>query len=202
MRRVAGSNGTCIIGDPPRFPIAYHVLTTALLRLAGRPMACAERAMAALQAPNGDIAWSGRSYLQSWTLSAEAYLFTRVDDPMRAGRAVTRLESDTYRIGGRHLRLNPCNCRQDPYAQRPVYEGLTAWWLSLAGNATAGDPQPEIGGTSLDSTLYRVEATPHLGRVAPAGRRPRLAADRRAGARRRTSPARSGRSSRPTSARR
>lgn len=160
MRRVAGSNGTCIIGDPPRFPIAYHVLTTALLRLAGRPMACAERAMAALQAPNGDIAWSGRSYLQSWTLAAGAYLFTRVDDPMRAGRAVTRLQSDTYRIGSRHLRLNPCNCRQDPYAQRPVYEGLTAWWLSLAGNATAGDPRPEIGGTSLDSSLYRVEAGP------------------------------------------
>ncbi len=33
-----GDDGTCIIGDPPRFPLAYHVLTTALLRLAGRPL--------------------------------------------------------------------------------------------------------------------------------------------------------------------
>ncbi len=160
MRRVAGSDGTCIIGDPPRFPLAYHVLTTALLRLAGRPLACAERAMAALQAPNGDIAWSGRSYLQSWTLAAAAYLFTRTHDAMRVARAVTRLESDTYRIGDRHLRLNPCNCRQDAYAQRPAYEGLTAWWLSLAGNVTAGDPRAEAGGVSLDSALYRVQAGP------------------------------------------
>ena len=160
MRRVAGADGTCIIGDPPRFPLAYHVLSTALLRLAGRPMACAERAMAALQAPTGDIAWSGRSYLQSWTLAAEAYLFARVHDDLRLARAVTRLESDTYRIGDRHLRLNPCNCRQDAYAQRPVYEGLTAWWLSLAGDVTAGDPQPATGGTALDSSLYRVQAGP------------------------------------------
>ncbi len=160
MRRVKGSGGTCIIGDPPRFPLAYHVLTTSLLRLAGRPMACAEKALAALQAPNGDAAWSGRTYLQSWTLAAEAYLFTKVHDPMRAARAVTRLQSDTYRIGDRHLRLNPCNCRQDSYAQRPVYEGLTAWFLSLAGNAAVGDPQPAAGGVSLDSALYRVEATP------------------------------------------
>ena len=63
-RRVKGAGGTCIIGDPPRFPLAYHVLTTSLLRLAGRPMACAEKALAALQAPNGDAAWSGRTYLQ------------------------------------------------------------------------------------------------------------------------------------------
>jgi hypothetical protein len=160
MRRVAGADGTCIIGDPPRFPLAYHVLSTALLRLAGRPMACAERAMAALQAPNGDIAWSGRSYLQSWTLAAEAYLFARVHDQMRMSRAVTRLESDTYRIAAPHLRLNPCNCRQDPYAQRPAYEGLTAWWLALAGDVTTGDPRPAVGGTSLDSALYRVEAAP------------------------------------------
>jgi hypothetical protein len=114
--------------------------------------------MVALQAPNGDIAWSGRSYLQSWTLAAEAYLFSRVHDRVRVARAVTRLESDTYRIGTRHLRLNPCNCRQDPYAQRPAYEGLTAWWLAMAGDVTVGDPKPESGGTSLDSTLYRVEA--------------------------------------------
>ncbi|MDX6378748.1 MAG: hypothetical protein QOE98_3051 [Gaiellaceae bacterium] len=159
MRRVDGSGGTFIIGVPPRFPLAYHVLTTALLRLAGRPMACAERALAAIQAPNGDAAWSGRSYLQSWTLAAQAYLFTRTHDPMRAARAVTRLQSDTYRIGDRHLRLNPCNCRQDPYAQRPAYEGLTAWFLSLAGNVTVGDPKPAAGGASLDSTLYRVEAS-------------------------------------------
>jgi hypothetical protein len=160
MRRIDGSGGTCIIGDPPRFPLAYHVLTTALLRLAGRPMACAERALAAIQAPNGDAAWSGRSYLQSWTLAAQAYLLTKAHDPMRAARAVTRLQSDTYRIGDRHLRLNPCNCRQDAYAQRPAYEGLTAWWLSLAGNVRVGDPKPQAGGTSLDSALYRVEATP------------------------------------------
>jgi hypothetical protein len=159
MRRVDGSGGTCIIGDPPRFPLAYHVLTTALLRLAGRPMACAERALAAIQAPNGDAAWSGRSYLQSWTLAAQAYLFARTHDPMRAARAVTRLQSDTYRIGERHLRLNPCNCRQDAYAQRPAYEGLTAWWLSLAGNVTVGDAKPAAGGVSLDSSLYRVEAS-------------------------------------------
>jgi hypothetical protein len=160
MRRVHGSGGACIIGDPPRFPLAYHVLTTALLRLAGRPMACAERAMAALQAPNGDIAWSGRTYLQSWTLAASAYLFARTHDPLRVGRAVSRLQGPTYRIGGRHLRLNPCNCRQDAYAQRPAYEGLTAWWLSLAGDVTPGAPQPAAGGISLDSSLYRVEATP------------------------------------------
>lgn len=160
MRRVEGADGTCVIGDPPRFPLAYHVLTTALLRLAGRPMRCAERAMAALQAPNGDVAWSGRSYLQSWTLSASAFLFTRLHDPMRAARAVTRLQGDTYRLGDRHLRLNPCNCRQDPYAQRPAYEGLTAWFLSLAGDAVVGDPQPATGGVALDSPLYRVEAGP------------------------------------------
>ena len=160
MRRVDGSGDTCIIGDPPRFPLAYHVLTTALLRLAGRPMPCAERALTALQAPNGDAAWSGRSYLQSWTLAAQAYVFTRTGDPMRAARAVTRLQSGTYRIGDRHLRLNPCNCREDAYAQRPAYEGLTAWWLSLAGDVGVGDPRPRLGGRSLDSALYRVEAGP------------------------------------------
>ncbi len=167
MRRVAGSNGTCIIGDPPRFPIAYHVLTTALLRLAGRPMACAERAMAALQAPNGDIAWSGRSYLQSWTLAAGAYLFTRVDDPMRAGRAVTRLQSDTYRIGSRHLRLNPCNCRQDPVRAATGVRGADGV-VAVAGRQR--DRRRPAAGDRRH--LARLVAVPRRGRrPAPGSRR-------------------------------
>jgi hypothetical protein len=160
MRRVNGAGGTCIIGDPPRFPLAYHVLTTALLRLAGRPKACAERALVALQAPNGDVAWSGRTYLQSWTLGASAWFFARTHDPTRAGRAIARLTAPPYGAGTAHFHLNPCNCRQDAYAQRPAYAGLTAWWLSLAGPMTAGDPQPAAGGTSLETPLYRVTATP------------------------------------------
>jgi hypothetical protein len=30
----------------------------------------------------------------------------------------------------------------------------------MAGDVPVGDPEPESGGTSLDSTLYRVEAGP------------------------------------------
>jgi len=160
MRRIDGDGGTCVIGDPPRFPLAYHVLTTALLRLAGRPLPCAERALAALQAPNGDVGWSGRTYLQSWTLAASAYLFARTGDGMRTGRAMGRLTGAPYRAGTARFHLNPCNCRQDAYAQRPAYAGLTAWWLSMAGSRRAGAPQPEAGGTSLTTPLYRVTATP------------------------------------------
>ena len=39
-----------------------------------------------------------------------------------------------------------------------MYEGLTAWFLSLAGNATPGDPQPETGGD-----LARLGAVPGRG---------------------------------------
>ena len=148
----------CIIGDRPRFALAYHDLTTAAMRLAGRPVACAERAMAALQAPNGDGAWSGRSYLQSWTLAAQVYVFRRTGDPMRAARAQIRLERDY--IGGGALRLNPCDCLQDHYAQRPTYTGLTAFFLLLAGEAEPGDPAPATGGLPLTTPLYVVESTP------------------------------------------
>jgi hypothetical protein len=157
MPRLDGPGGVCIIGDPPVYPLAYHVLTTVAMRLAGRPIECAERALAALQAPNGDVAWSGRSYLQSWTLAAQVYHFGQVGDSMRASRSQLRLQRDYLRSG--RLLLNPCDCLQDFYATRPTYTGLTALFLLLTPRSPAPvDPRPTVGGLSLDTPLYAVEA--------------------------------------------
>ncbi len=170
MPRLDGPGGVCLIGDPPAYPLAYHVLTTVSMRLAGRPIECAERALAALQAPNGDVAWSGRSYLQSCTLAAQVYLFRRAGDPMRAARAQIHLERDY--IGGGRLRLNPCDCLQDSYAQRPTYTGMTAFFLLLAGDGEPGDPSPATGGLLLKTPLYVVESTPTTWRAIRLGGRP------------------------------
>ena len=143
-----------ILSDPEANPPAYHALsysfyaraTTLLGRRAPRANKAVLREMGRVTeqivAPDGDVAYWGRSSQQNWTLSAAAYGLmataampgTSAADRYRyytlAGRLLTRLRS--YGVGPRGEWLTP-SLRQDfatgrrgidAYARATEYTGL------------------------------------------------------------------------------
>src|SRR5215208_2441514 len=74
-----------LLGDSPDFPLAYHALSTAFLarvnellgpRASARSRRLEQEAVAAtwaLAGPDGDLAYTGRSQEQIWTLTLTAY---------------------------------------------------------------------------------------------------------------------------------
>ena len=121
---------TAILSDPPFNPLAYHALSTALLRraltllpagaapAAERALARATRASAAFAAPDGDLAYWGRSQEQSWVLAATAYA---AGGPVGA-RALDRLAA-LHGSAEHGLSLTPALAR-DPMAG---LRGLDGW---------------------------------------------------------------------------
>jgi hypothetical protein len=141
-----------VLSDPPSNPIAYHGLTAGFLarsiELLGRrasdsaraTLANMARASAHIAAPDGDLAWAGRSQEQAWvlTLSAYAALRARTAQAMPlAGAALNRLVS--LHRGGRHgFAITPTlaagaagvdlgmDLGIDWYASTAAYTGLAA----------------------------------------------------------------------------
>ena len=171
FERSAGSAGrVAMLGDYPGTPLAYHALATGFLaratELMGDSAPSAARTLLrrgadaswALQAPDGDVGYIGRSQEQAWTLPLTAYgVEVAGDQPgggARAGRyravaerAVGRL-GDAYGRGREGLLVTPALGQNlqagirglDPYVAAVSYNGLTLvaleWAIAAAGEAT------------------------------------------------------------------
>jgi hypothetical protein len=174
-----------VASDGPTHPLAYHGLSLAMLdralELLGSQSPAAGRAarriMArgswALTAPDGDLAYWGRSSEQSWALALTAAGAGALgaDRPDGRARAAALRERLATRITGLHgfgpygvwivpaLRTHPADGRaaMDDYAANGVYNGLTlvgAEW-TVAGAARADKPEPasvDHGGLAADRT--------------------------------------------------
>jgi hypothetical protein len=141
-----------VLSDPPSNPIAYHGLTAGFLargiELLGRRASAAAhatlanmaRASAHIAAPDGDLAWAGRSQEQAWVLTLSAYAALRARTAQAlplADAAMDRLVS--LHRGGRHgFAITPAlaagaagvhldvDLGIDWYASTAAYTGLTA----------------------------------------------------------------------------
>ena len=172
-----------VVSDPPYYPAAYHALTTAFLAraremLGGLPVPDrvrsipaldgtirqAVRALAYLAAPDGDIAWRGRSQEQSWALVFAAFAAAR-----QGGACGQKLAALVIkRLLARHRRADgtlaitpavasdvtearaydlPADLGLDWYVSEPAYSGLTltagAWLLDALDRA--GTPSADRG---------------------------------------------------------
>ena len=151
LPRLAISGGGCFVGDPGSWPFAYDVFVAAMLRIAGDPLAdCAATGVRAIAAPDGDIAYSGRSYQQSWVLAASAFVLLRSGHEGEAAAAYGRLRPYIHR----RVRITPCMCDLDRYAHVPTYNGLTAFFLLQAGDVRPVEPTYESG--EVRSSLFRI----------------------------------------------
>lgn len=159
---MAAGSSAYVLSDPDQNPIAYHALSHAIyaraVRLLGRDASWrARRALGRLaratwlsMAPDGSVAYWGRSQGQSWALSAAAYglaLTARERGSVAgsdrkyyalAGRALRRLRA--YGVGPRGGHIIPALGNDprggaralDDYANAPEYAGLTLIFLNWA----------------------------------------------------------------------
>lgn len=162
-QRRRGVRGS-VFSDPGANPIAYHALTLAFLaravellgpsatpELKATVVAMAEGS-ATLMAPDGDVAYWGRSQEESWALPFTAYgaqIAARLNPPAAPRmRALARRALERFRarhLGPGGLLLVPAlglpapdgdeRAGLDAYASLPAYTGLTALgllWLDPA----------------------------------------------------------------------
>jgi hypothetical protein len=171
-----------LLGDYPHLPLAYHALATGFLAravelLGGGAPAPARRLLReaasaswALAAPDGDVAYSGRSNEQAWTLSLTAYaaeVAGRSAGSSAAGRiralserAVARLDG-AYPVGPRGLFVVPAlavDLRRgvralDSYVAAAPYGGLTLMALNWAIDTPSADAAAERTGADSDGSF-------------------------------------------------
>ncbi|MDQ3586828.1 MAG: hypothetical protein M3375_00530, partial [Actinomycetota bacterium] len=159
---MAGGSSAYVLSDPPQSPIAYHALSHAMYAravrlLGGHASWRARRALRQLaqaswlsMAPDGSVAYWGRSQGQSWALSAAAYALgvTARERGSLAGsdrryyalalRALRRLRA--YGVGPRGGHMIPALGHDrrggvralDHYAHTPEYAGLALIFLNWA----------------------------------------------------------------------
>ena len=160
-----GDTRAFVLSDPPTDPLAYHGLSLGMYARAVELLGDGARAAArsalrqaanasfALTAPDGDLAYFGRSQEQAWALpltasGAEAAAALGSSLPIEderhravAERALVRLR-DAYEIGPQGLAIVPAlgtepggegRAALDRYAFATGYTGLTLmglnWWL-------------------------------------------------------------------------
>lgn len=149
------------LSDPPSNPIAYSTLSAVMLRDVGLADPPSDRValrrlreqvgryLAAVMAPNGTLAWSGRSAELSWTLAAAMVVGADRDD--RAGRGMANaawrrlrdaygIRPDGYLAIAPVLRDGDDASGIDRYANTVIYGGLTAVLLNDAADALDGQP--------------------------------------------------------------
>jgi hypothetical protein len=166
-RRAPLRNSRAMLSDPPTQPLAYHALSLGFyaraVRLLGRDarrparrtLVRGARASLALTAPDGDLAYVGRSQAQAWALPFTAYgveAAARLARPRRearmralAVRALTRLET-SYVLTDGGLAIVPAFAEAlppwyggiDRYAGAVPYSGLTIVGLNLAAELGRG----------------------------------------------------------------
>ena len=173
---VFGDQALLLLSDPPDTPPAYHGLSLALfaksVALLGSDAEASARAVLdrmgratwGLMAPDGDVAWFGRSQEQSWApaMSAAGLLtasrvhgIERPDaDRLRAAaaRALQRLASTDYASAAYGLWVTPAVAGPQPrtalggldrYAAATSYTGLTLLGLDwVAEDPNGQEPTP------------------------------------------------------------
>jgi hypothetical protein len=173
-RLVPRGGGRVTLSDPPANPIAYHALSLGFysraVRLLGRDaeraarqvLLGAARTSLALAAPDGDLAYVGRSQEQAWALTLTAYgveaaaRHARGKEAERlralARRALARLEA-AHPVGDGGFAIVPAFAGQrqmwyggiDQYAGAVPYAGLTIVGLGLTADlGVAGRVGPRI----------------------------------------------------------
>ncbi len=162
-----------VLSDAPGFPLAYHALSYAMYARAVRLLgpAASRRARAQLPrlgraswlmaAPDGDVAYWGRSLGSSWTLAATAYGLDATSAerrrsvwPARAAalgaRLLARLRS--YGVGPRGEWITP-GVRQDAaggsrgidgYSNAVAATGLTLVFLNWAAQIAPGEARSAL----------------------------------------------------------
>lgn len=162
-----------LASDSPEWPLAYHALSSALLARAlpfaggglratlGTALRDAVRATRFLVAPDGDLAYAGRSTMQAWSLSMAAYAAlstSRVSGVLPAELAANRglarllLErlSEAHTRGDGRLMITPGlnpfpeggSLALDRYAAEVPYAGLTLLGLEWAAGESDGPGSP------------------------------------------------------------
>jgi hypothetical protein len=140
-----------VFGDMPLLPPAYHALSIGMLartlELLGDDAPSAARkllesgvlASRAAAAPDGDVAYHGRSQLQAWTLTLTAYGASRAGHGGLAAQTVQRL-IDGYGSGPEGFLVTPSLAQDiedalpglDEYLAGASYVGLTLMALEWA----------------------------------------------------------------------
>ena len=179
-------NRTLVLSDAPTDPIAYQSFSFGLYaravrllgdRADGRAMTLLQRvanASWALAAPDGDVAYWGRSQEQAWALT-----FTAYGAEVAAKLAPDRLHKDRYRALARRtvarlhrshpilrtgLALTPALGKDpaagkaglDPYAHMADYNGLALAGLNWAIEEAKSDPK-KVGNLASDVRgTYRI----------------------------------------------
>jgi hypothetical protein len=161
LRGRAGGHRVTALSDRSRQPLAYHSLSLALLaraidvagagasKAARRALRIGTRTVWAYQAPDGDLAYFGRSQGQSWAPALATFAALRAagrscDRRARAFRAVAdrslrRLRA-LYPIGPAGMAIVPSADGPatipaiDDYASQVVYNGLTLTGLGWAAD--------------------------------------------------------------------
>jgi hypothetical protein len=176
---------TALLGEFTRgLPIAYHALGLGMLARgielmgpdasarARSTLRAAANASWALMAPDGDVAYFGRSQAQSWTLALTAYgtgvaaatpgasIGAAARYGEVASRAVDRL-ADAYPVRAIGLLITPAMARNlgggirglDDYVAAVSYNGLTLAALEWAVDAAAPSADGEIGADTPGSSV-------------------------------------------------
>ncbi len=163
LRATVAGHRVTALSDRDREPLAYHALTAGLLaraidvagpaasRAARRALRIGVRTMWAYQAPDGDLAYFGRSQGQSWAPALGAYAAVRAAAAGPCGRRARAFQAVAGRALGRLAALHPIGAGGmaivpsadgpatvpaiDDYASEVVYNGLTLTALGWAAGA-------------------------------------------------------------------
>jgi hypothetical protein len=193
----AGDDGNAdrlLVSDSPDWPLAYHALSSALLArmIAFSPRAQRARLGTALRAavqtsgllvaPDGDLAYSGRSTLQPWTLSTAAYAAlvaarlpgvpsAEANADRALGRALIARLADSYVTNDGRVMLTPSMLSDpargidalDSYAAEVSYAGLTLLGLEWAARESdrltgAAPPLNEVWGRQGPASFFALRA--------------------------------------------
>lgn len=163
-----GGSVAALVSDRPEYPLAYQGLSIAFYaraletmgnRLSGRARQLIGRMAHAswlLTAPDGDLAYAGRSQEESWALTMTAYGAQVAARQKGVGggqaarwqaladRAIERLRTE-HDVGSRGMWIVPALGRDlerglpglDPYAGAAIFSGLTLAFLELARDEAA-----------------------------------------------------------------
>jgi hypothetical protein len=194
VSRRARLRGT-VLSDPPADPLAYHTLTTFMLReavaeLGPRASRSARRAMretldalSVLISPDGDTTYLGRGQGQTWVpaIAAAALAGGARDvaarDPVRAARYLAGAQRAIQRLAVLHagpqgFQVVPGAISRtttagiDAYAHTVAYNGLALFGLTQTLDALAAIPAVPIGRLPADGRLaVRDERASGLGVV-------------------------------------
>jgi hypothetical protein len=167
-------DGRALLGDLPLSPPAYHGLSVGMLAralallgddapAAGRALLdrAAQASLAAV-APDGDVAYHGRSQLQAWTLTLTGYGAERAGLPALAELTLRRLV-DGYQDGPEGFLTTPALGDGidaalpglDEYVAGASYAGLTLASLEWAIEAAGPEPAASAGAPSGAAFLGR-----------------------------------------------